>query len=249
MIPKIAFMFLAINSIHHEAAWVDFFKNHEDTYSLYVHAKEEMSPDSFFASSVIPQRVDTKWENVLNAQTALFEAALKDPANTKFVFLSDSTIPVMNFKKVYQYLLAHPHSEFEYFKNPNPERSFGNTPNLYKNPGWIILNRKHAQLMVDDTTLKYIFAQFPYDCEHYPSTFLAHHNLLDEVINNYPTFELWPDIRSANPHFFNNLQQDVHLAELIRAIKSNKFLFARKFAPTCDLKFLATALRNKEKRH
>ena len=49
MIPKIAFLFLTVGNIYHESAWVKFFKDHEVQYSLYVHAKKEITPGSFFA--------------------------------------------------------------------------------------------------------------------------------------------------------------------------------------------------------
>ena len=109
----------------------------------------------------------------MKAEIALLKEALKDPANTKFVFLSESTIPIMPFDGVYKHLLSHPSSEFPYYKNMDTTRSFGKIKHIYKNPQWIVLNRKHAQLMVEDNDLINYLAQIPYDNEHYPATFLA----------------------------------------------------------------------------
>ncbi len=233
--PKIAFLFLTKNDVYHETAWTNFFKNHEHQYSLYVHPKESVSKDSFFAHAVIDQREVTTWENTMRAEIALLREALKDQANTKFVFISESTIPLVSFDEVYDHMLAHPHSEFKYEKNPHPWRVFGNLSNTYKNPQWIVLNRKHAQLMVDDSYFINIFAQASFDNEHYPSTFLAHQNLLDEVVNKPTTLAIWKE-HLANPHLFKDLKNDPYTKYLRRGIKK-KYLFARKFAPTCDLSF------------
>ena len=119
----------------------------------------------------------------MEAEIALLREALKDPANTKFVFLSESTIPLMSFKGVYEHFLTHSKSEFTYMKNIHKKRSFGDIGQLYFNSQWIVLNRKHAQLMVDDRELIPLFKTFACDNEHYPSTFLARHNMLDEVVN------------------------------------------------------------------
>ncbi len=239
MEPKIAFLFLTVSDIYHEAVWVKFFKGHHDHYSLYVHPKNDISPNSFFARAIISQREETRWENTMKAQIALLREALKDPTNTKFVFLSESTIPLVPFEEVYGHLLAHPLSEFAHEKNPDSHRKFGIiTKGVRKNSQWIVLNRKHAQLMVDDTELIIEFAQHPFDNEHYPSTFLAYRKLLDEVVKKTTTLDIWKE-GGPHPHLFKDLPHDPFRKDLVKGIKK-KYLFARKFAPTCDLAFLHT---------
>ncbi len=236
MIPKIAFLFLTVGNIYHEDVWRTFFKDHADSYSLYVHAKTSLAPHSFFASAAIAEKVPTTWEHTMEAQRALLREALKDPANTKFVFLSESTIPLMPFEGVYRHLLSHEQSEFTFQKNIHKKRTFGGIEQLYFNPQWIVLNRKHAQLMVDDRQLIELFRKFACDNEHYPSTLLAKHMMLDEVVNRDTTFVLWKE-KGPHPHLFKNLKRDPFTKDLIAAIR-NKLLFARKFASTCDLSFL-----------
>ncbi len=223
MLPKIAFLFLTVGNIYHETAWVKFFKGREEQYSLYVHAKQGITSDSFFASSVIPHWVPTSWENSMKAEIALLKEALKDQANTKFVFLSESTIPIMAFNEVYRHLLAHPHSEFSYYKNMDKTRSFGKIKQVYKNPQWIVLNRKHAQLMVEDTELINYLAQIPYDNEHYPATFLAQKNVLHEVVNRPTTHVTWSE-GGLHPHLFKDLKDDRFTKNLLNSIKK-KLLF------------------------
>lgn len=236
MTSKIAFLFLAVSNIFHEPTWIKFFAGQEEYYSLYVHSKWGVSHDSFFARSVILERRPTSWENTMKAQRALLKEALKDFTNEKFVFLSESTIPLMPFQEVYSHLMAHPNSEFSYYKNMHKDRTFGKIKDVYKNPQWIVLNRKHAQLIVDDNELINVFAYIPFDNEHYPATFLAHKKVLHEVVNRATTFVIWSE-GGPHPHLFQDLKNDRFTKNLLQAIEK-KFLFARKFAADCDLSFL-----------
>jgi len=234
MTPKIAFLFLTIGNIFHESVWIKYFEGYQAYYSLYVHSKNELDSYSFFASSTIQEKVPTTWTNTMKAQIALLKEALKDPANEKFVFLSESTIPLSTFENTYVKLLRHPHSEFNYRKNPHSNRKFGGLSNIYKNSQWIILNRKHAQLIVDDEKYIKIFVHNPHDQEHYPSTFLAHHNLLSEIVNNRTTLVIWGKKGAYHPHLFKNLDTDPYFIKILEAF-DEKILFARKFSQSCNL--------------
>ena len=89
--------------------------------------------------------------------------------------------------------------------------------------------------MVDDTTMSTLFAQFPFDCEHYASTFLAHNNLLDEVVNDSATLDIWPD-GGPHLHFFDApLENDPFRDMLISAISGKWYVFCRQFSPKCNL--------------
>ena len=233
MIPKIAFLFLTIGNIYHETPWVNYFKGHEHQYALYVHPKESISPESFFHDAVIPKKERTTWANTMKAQVALLKEALKDPEVTKFVFASESTIPLAEFDEMYSRLTADEASQFYYEKNPHGGRTFGGTKRLYKNPQWVVLNRKHAQFMVDDTILLKKMAKHPHVQEHYPSTLLAHHHELKEVIKKETTLCVWTG--DKHPHEFKSLTTDKHSKRLLQRVSQRKFLFGRKFSKKCDL--------------
>ncbi len=236
MLPKIAFLFLTMGNIYHEAPWVNYFKGHDDHYSLYVHPKKEVSKGSFFHSAVIPHTEETSWANTMKAQIALLREALKDPSNIKFVFSSESTIPLTTFDEMYNRLISNHQSQFFYRKNRFSSRTFGGVKKLYNNPQWLILNRKHAQLMVDNTSLITIMAKHSHDQEHYPSTLLAQHNELNQVIKKDATLCIWEGGR--HPHEFKNLTKDPHTKKLLECIEKKRFLFSRKFHQKCDLSLL-----------
>jgi hypothetical protein len=240
MIPKIAFLFLTISNVYHEMSWINYFHGREGQYSLYAHPKKAVTKNSFLHHAVIPSSETTTWANTMNAQIALLKEALKDPDNSKFIFVSESTIPLTTFDVMYERLTSDPRSQFGFRKNPHNFRTFGGIKKLYKNPQWLILNRKHAQLMVDDTSLIKNMIQYPHDQEHYPSTLLARHKVLHEIIKNNATLCIWEG--GSHPHEFTNLATDPRTDYLLKCIKNKRFLFGRKFHKTCDLSLLQTYL-------
>ena len=240
MLPKIAFLFLTMGNIYHEAPWINYFKGHESQYSLYVHPKKKISKESFFHSSVIANLQTTTWANTMKAQIALLKEALKDPNNVKFVFSSEATIPLTTFDAMYTQLTNDLRSQFSYRKNPFTTRTFDKLKEVYNNPQWLILNRKHAQLMVDDKILIKVFALRPHDQEHYPSTLLNQHNELNQIINKDATLCIWKT--GNHPHEFKDLAHDPHTKKLIEIIKEQRFLFCRKFDQECSLRLLGKYL-------
>lgn len=235
MIGKIAFLFLTLSEINHEQPWINFFQGQDARCSIYIHSKHDFNPRSYFKKREIKAKVPTTWEKITGAQLQLLKDALQDPQNEKFIFLSESTIPLQSFDFVYQKLMNHPHSLFSYERNPEPSRIF--TPLqpfiIYKNSTWIVLNRKHAQLMVEDQGAIKIMSQYPFDCEHYPSTFLKIHNLLHEVKKEDVTYDLW-SLPGPHPWTFRDFKNEKYFAQMVSAIRKG-YLFGRKFAKECDL--------------
>lgn len=264
---KIAFLFLTIADVYHEHYWQDFFKYHEPQYSVYIHSKEPLSENSFFKSHEIESKISTTWENTMKAQIELLREALKDPCNDKFIFVSESTIPLQDFDTIYESLIARDKSIFSFCPNPHqdPQRvgTFWGYHNYqpkrilypiparlqYRNSQWVILSRKHAQLMVDDTKYIEMITRHICDQEHYPSTFLAIKGLLDEVANCQTTYDDWIITSSpAHPFTFTDLTEEKQIKPLIKAIQGglysnpNMYFFARKFEKDCDLSPLDTYL-------
>lgn len=258
---KIALLFLTISSIYHEAYWNDFLRGNENRYSIYIHAKESFEDDSSFKKYEIKNKIETMWTNSMKAQIELLREALKDPDNQKFIFLSESTIPLQDFNTVYETVMATDKSIFSFCSNVHQDKTRAGTfwgyhnyqPShilhpipaslQYKNPQWVILNRKHAQLMVEDTKYIEIISEYICDNEHYPSTFLAIKGLLGEVKNLQTTYDDWIKTSSGcHPYTFTNLEDEDELAVVVKAIKGglysnpNKYLFGRKFAKDCVMK-------------
>lgn len=241
MTKKVAFLFLTIAAPYHEEVWKMYFAGNEERFSLYVHTKNAIPNTSFFAPYVIDEHVHTTWANVMQAQMALLRAAMKDTSNFKFVFISESTLPLAVFSDAHRYLTSYEQSEFGYSHRPEMKhriqsrhREFSQVvPALYQNPTWLVLNREHTRRMIDDKEVLPLFSDFFIDCEHYPSTVLSKYGLLESVINKDLTLCVWKE-GGAHPHEFQNVAADEFVTDLYDAMRSGS-LFARKFSKTCDL--------------
>jgi hypothetical protein len=59
---------------------------------------------------------------MVEAERMLFAAALEDPANQRFVLLSDSCVPLYNFSYIYTYLMASTKSFVDSFVDKTEKR-------------------------------------------------------------------------------------------------------------------------------
>ena len=243
---KLAFLFLTIGPIHHESHWQDFFIGNQERYSVYVHAKNPLPSSSPFKPYELTTTEPTSWANTMKAQIALLKQALMDPLNATFIFVSETTLPLQTFDTTYSTLMQHPESMFYYTPNPHTNRNISSYVPLarnlqpipvkrqYKNSQWIILNRKHAQLMVDDNEYIDIITRYSGDQEHYPSTFLINQGLIDEILPQDFTYVEW---HVGSPHFpyeFTDFTKAQELSMMAHAINSG-YLFARKIMPHAQL--------------
>jgi hypothetical protein len=257
---KIAFLFLVISSIYHESHWLDFFKGHDAQYTIYVHAKETLPEYSPFKQYEIQEKTDSTWLNSMNAQVTLLRWALEDPENEIFIFVSESTIPFCDFSTIYDRVMTARKSIFPFvsnaihldpmrsgtfwgYHNYQPRRNMHPIPEelQYRTSQWTILNRKHAEVIVQDTEHLEIISKIICDNEHYTATILAIHGMLDEVENYQITYDDWIITSSpSSPFTFTDLQDTIQYKTLKRAINGTlyspqKYFFGRKFAKDCDL--------------
>jgi len=242
---KLAFLFLTLSGIFHEDYWKDFFKGNLDRAFIHVHAKQGVPKSSWFKRFQMPYRVENSWARTMKAQIALLKEALKDPETAYFIFCSHNTIPLQSFDYIYDELTGLGKSMFWYEKNPHMDPD---KPGLYqahrvlapiphemqhKNAQWIILTREHAQMMVNDRKLVHMISRYPHDQEHYPSTFLAMANELDQVHKKEGTLVVW-HLSKRPPYVFKDLG-DLHEYQLLTdAIKYGTY-FVRKIDEHCNL--------------
>lgn len=244
---KIAFLFLTVGNIHHEDYWRDFFNRHEAQYSVYVHTKAPIADNSWFKPHEMSKTVATTWANTMKAQIEMLREALKDPENEKFVFASETTIPLRPFEAVYTALMEQSESMLYYAPNPHINRNNTNYAPQYahrnlepipakrqfKNAQWVVLNRKHAQLMVDDTEIIEIAARHGSDQETYPATFLIGKGLMDEIIPQDTTYVEWNENKTP-PYVFTDFDSEKDMELIKKAIKHG-YLFVRKIDPECNM--------------
>jgi len=234
---KIAFCFLILEDIHHEDLWFKYFSSVDTRkYTIYIHYKTN-NPLKHFEQYKLKNCIETTWGeiSIVHAQNLLLKEALKDPKNENIIFVSGSCIPLKHFDYTYAYL----NPKKSYFSICPKEQCFPRCDHaltyidkkyIQKSHQWCILNRKHAQLMLDKQDYLQWFVVCP--DEHCYITNLYVHHLEHELIltdTNHveTTFANWDSGGLKN---YNSISED----ELIKLMTKN-YLFGRKFNKGCDL--------------
>ncbi|KAK6932770.1 Glycosyl transferase, family 14 [Dillenia turbinata] len=222
--PKIAFLFLVRRNLPLDFLWGSFFENTDSAnFSIYIHSEpgfvfdESTCRSSFFYGRQLSNSIKVKWgeSSMIQAERLLLEAALEDPANQRFVLLSDSCVPLYNFSYIYNYVMASPRSFVDSFldakeKRYNPKMSPVIPKEKWrKGSQWITLVRKHAEVIVDDEVVFPVFKEVckvcmrnlnsplklkRHDCisdEHYVQTLLAMSNVEGELERRTLTYTEW----------------------------------------------------------
>ena len=104
---KIAFLFLTMGDINQPKVWTDYFRN-QNKYTVYLNPKyPELVKTEWLKDRIIPKRVEnTGWGFITEAYHNLLEEAMKDKDNVKFVFISESCIPLKSFDALYTKMMT-----------------------------------------------------------------------------------------------------------------------------------------------
>lgn len=254
-VPKIAFIFLTYNKLKRPDIWNKFFKInnpklHSKKYTVYNHAKEpeKAREDLILKGRIISKHIDTCWGclNLVEANLLMMKEALKDPLNMKFILVSDACVPIVSFDRFYDEIMKDDKSKMNIFYNNSPERydSIINPPFtkdkfIKHNGSGLILNRKHAELLVADKK-NYIkdWVNVHVPDEHYFGNIL---NILDPKFNlnndNIQiTYDKWSRAKINNKNIDYNVDIVTDSYINIKAItnkaidelRDKKFLFVRK---------------------
>jgi len=226
---KIAFLFLTYNDLKQYTLWENYFKQAKN-YNIYVHPKfPTQVTNPLLIKRIIPNIIETKWGDIslVEATINLLEEALNDSKeNNKFILLSDSCIPVSTFDDMYKfvtkndnsYLTAVSNHKSRYNKLKN--KSYISKKEFRKQHQWMMLNRRHAQLIVDTRQNTRFFSDMFAPDEHYFVNTLKHYN--QSFINHCITYVDWVD-QIYHPRIFKLV--DVSLAE---QLQKNNYFFLRK---------------------
>ncbi|XP_022848623.1 uncharacterized protein LOC111370949 isoform X3 [Olea europaea var. sylvestris] len=173
--PKIAFLYLARRDLPLDFLWGSFFENADEAkFSIYIHSEpgfafdESTTRSSFFYNRQLKNGIKVVWgeASMIEAERLLLDAALEDPANQRFVLLSDSCVPLYNFSYIYNYLMASPKSFVDSFLDKKNERYNPKMSPVIpqgkwrKGSQWIALIRSHAEVIVDDEVVFPVFKKF-----------------------------------------------------------------------------------------
>ncbi|KAL3813809.1 hypothetical protein ACJIZ3_015077 [Penstemon smallii] len=236
--PKIAFLFIARNRIPLDVVWDVFFRGDtENRFSIYVHSRPGFllntatTRSAFFLDRQINDSIQVEWgeASMILAERNLLENALMDPSNQRFIFLSDSCIPLYNFSYTYDYIMSTSTSFVDSFADTKDSRYNPKmhpvipVENWRKGSQWVVLTRKHAEIVIRDESVFPMFQShckkkslpefwrdhpFPADSskehncipdEHYVQTLLAQKGLEGEITRRSLTHSSWDLSSSGDP--------------------------------------------------
>jgi hypothetical protein len=233
---KIAFIFLIYDEINHEDLWKLFFNNIDpNKYNIYIHYKY-YKKSNFFDKYKLKTIIPTAYGDIslVKAHNILLREALKDINNTNFILLSNSCIPLKNFNYIYEklnpnYSYYNMASETNYFRNT---QAFNYIDTIYfkKASQWSILNRSHANILVNDEN-KYINWFINCPDEHSHISYLYYKKLDNEIIKTYDanydatTYIMWINDNLINYDNINNNE--------LLLLYNSKCFFGRKFTKNC----------------
>lgn len=148
---KIAFCFLIYDKINNEEHWYKFFeKVDKNKYNIYIHFKENKKLKYFNDKKIISLK-DTNWcgPSLVKAQNLLLKEALLDKDNEHFIFVSNSCLPIKCFDYIYNNLDVN---KSYFYETVSHKKYFHYNDKLegLKASQWCILNRKHANILVED---------------------------------------------------------------------------------------------------
>ena len=108
---KIAFLFLVLDNPNFPSVWDAYFKGNEEQINIYIHPKYPKR-NNWKRECVIAELHETGWGYIVSAYVALLSKALEDPKNEKFIFVSESCLPVKSFDDMFSRIMANKDESF-----------------------------------------------------------------------------------------------------------------------------------------
>jgi Core-2/I-Branching enzyme len=107
---RLAFLFLTIDNLNQYHLWERFFAEADpQSYSIYVHPKHsDRVTQPLLLRNLIARRISTSWGHisVVRALNLMLEDAFRNQENTKFLYCSESCIPLYDFSYIYNLILS-----------------------------------------------------------------------------------------------------------------------------------------------
>ena len=237
--PKIAFCFLVINGLNQYQKWYQFFCGIPSCkYTIYVHCKNPDCDLGWFNKFKIKETVPTKWGDVsiVKAQNLLYEEALKDLENCKFINLSESCIPIQTFDYIYDYLTKDDMSIIsqcptrQCFPRCSALLNHISRDYILKSQQWMILNREHAGLCAKNEGFISLFDNISCPDEHFNIIIINKRGDTDKIRYETSTYTNWDDDEADSPKTYMKITQYE-----LNVMKDEGYLFARKFDKSCEI--------------
>jgi tellurite resistance-related uncharacterized protein len=234
---KVALCFLVYDKFECENIWKKWLENNNSRFSIYIHSKNKFKTTLTEAVNMVPT-VPTEWGkfSLLKATCKLYEEALKDPANKKFVLLSQACIPFKSPDYIYNFLMK---DNMSYYYNYDTSKQVlikyqtlqKRLPliQIEKHSQWIIVNREHSQYLIEFLPMLEIAFTNAGDVIPDESWFLIVMNMLNkkhETVFKPTTFVSWHNVeKDWSPFRITNVSEET----LAGFVNNPDYLFGRRF--------------------
>lgn len=158
---RIFFLFLTLSGIKRPELWQAFFEGQPSSqYRVFVHCKHsnicalEFSLGNILGATQVPTVPSTYCKDLVTPMVQLLQSAVTESSSPgdKFVFLSETTLPVKPFQQVYSTLMWDENSDFCIYPTDHWVE-LDLVQNLraliVKHSQWVVLNQAHAQTLVN----------------------------------------------------------------------------------------------------
>lgn len=153
---RVIFLFLINDEIYHPELWNTFFEGgNRSQWSAYVHCKNHCNATLLKSMPALKpvDIVPTYYcHNLVDGMVSLLKGAIADGGTKydKFIFVSDSTLPVKPFQEIFDVMGQNDESDVCIFPTDHwGEAAFNNKRAvLVKHHQWVVLNYEHAKVMV-----------------------------------------------------------------------------------------------------
>lgn len=157
---KIAFLFLILDNPNFPRIWDSYFSGNEDNISVYIHPKFP-NRNTWRNGNVIDDIQPTEWGFIISAYLALLAAAYEDPKNTKFIFVSESCLPIKSFKAMYSRVMADKSESFvKKMKVKRYDLENRITPNIVENLKSGMLIKHYARMCLSRNHVKQLLYKY-----------------------------------------------------------------------------------------
>jgi hypothetical protein len=158
--PRMFFLFLTMSGIKRPELWQKFFENQPvHQYRIFVHCKHtnicslELSLGNLLGITQVATVPSAYCRDLVSPMVQLLQSAVLESASPrdKFVFLSETTLPVKPFADVYNTLSWDMSSDFCVYPTDHwvdLELAQNLRALIVKHSQWVVLNQAHAHTMV-----------------------------------------------------------------------------------------------------
>ncbi|KAE9466489.1 hypothetical protein C3L33_01623, partial [Rhododendron williamsianum] len=161
----------------------------ENKFSIFVHSRpgflfnKATTRSTYFLNRQVNDSIQVDWgeASMIRAERILLKHAFADPFNVRFLFLSDSCIPLYNFSYTYDYIMSAPTSFVDSFSDTKEGRY---NPKMH--PVIPLHNWRKGSQPADVSK--------EHNCipdEHYVQTLLAREGLEGEITRRTLTHTSW----------------------------------------------------------